>query len=147
MPSRFGTTIIPAYGGSVTAASGRVWSFGGVNADGVDYNILLNGAATIAHGIQISIDNKGTFWHLNSQGQWWTGNGATWSQGTTAPTLFAPVIGSYVTPAAAGELRELQLVDTGAWGLPGSNANVVPVVANGHVYVATTNALTIWGIE
>ena len=147
VPSRFGTTIIPAYGGSVTDASGRVWSFGGPTGDGLNTNILLNGAATIAHGIQISIDNTGTFWHLNAQGQWWTGNGVTWSMGSTAPNLFAPVIGTYVTPAAPGELRELQLVDTGAWALPSSNANVVPVVANGRVYVGTTNALTIWGIE
>jgi hypothetical protein len=43
-------------------------------------------------------------------------------------------------------LRELQLVDTGAWTVT-SNANVVPVVANGRVYVPSDNALTIWGIE
>ena len=147
VPSRFGATIIPAYGGSVTDASGNVWSFGGINGDGVDYNILLNGAATIAAGTQISIDNTGTFWQANSQGNWYTYNGKMFSKGAGAPNLFAPVIGTYVTPAAPGELRELQLVDTGAWGLPASNANVVPVVANGHVYVATTNALTIWGIE
>ena len=145
VPSRFGATIVPAYGGSVTDASGNVWSYGGLNADGVDYNILLNGAATSAHGTQISIDNTGTMWQANAQGNWYTFNGTQWTQGG-APNLFAPVIGSYVTPAAAGELRELQLVDTGAWGVPGSGANAVPVVANGHVYVATTNALTIWGI-
>jgi hypothetical protein len=146
LPSRFGSTIIPAYGGSVTDAAGRVWSYGSVNADGVDYNILLNGAATIASGTQISIDNTGTMWQANSQGAWYTYNGTTWSQGAGAPNLFAPNVGSYVTPAAAGELRELQLVDTGAWALPASNANAVPVVANGRVYVASTNALTIWGI-
>jgi hypothetical protein len=145
VPSRFGATIIPAYGGSVTDALGRVWSFSSSTADGVNYAILLNGAATIASGTQISIDNTGTFWQANSQGNWYTYNGTTWTQGS-APNLFAPVIGSYVTPAAAGELRELQLVDTGAWGVPASNANVVPVVANGQVYVATTNALTIWGL-
>ena len=147
VPSRFGTTIIPAYGGSVTDSSGLTWSFGGLNANGVDHNILLNGAATIAAGIQISIDNTGKFWHLNSSGQWWTGNGTTWTQGTSAPNLFAPVIGSYVTIAQPGWLRELQFVDTGAWVVPASGANVVPVVANGQVYVATSNALTIWGLE
>ncbi len=145
VPSRFGTTIIPAYGGSVTDAAGRVWSFSGSTADGVNYGILLNGATTVASGTSIAIDNTGTFWQSNSAGNWYTYNGTTFSQGA-APNLFAPVIGTYVTPSAAGELRELQLVDTGAWALPASNANAVPVVANGHVYVATTNALTIWGL-
>jgi hypothetical protein len=33
----------------------------------------------------------------------------------------------------------------GTWG--GGNANVVPVVANGKVYVATNQQLTIFGLK
>ena len=48
-------------GGGVFAsaqdAAGNVWSFGTVYGNGPDYNILLNGAATIAHGIQIDTDH------------------------------------------------------------------------------------------
>lgn len=147
VPSPLGATIYPAYGGTLTDAAGNTWSFGTSTRNPGEYNIIRNGVATSGWAVKIAIANDGVAYHYNYYGAWYTGNGTAWTQLAAAPNLFAPVIGSYVTPAAAGELRELQLVDTGPWSVGGSNANVVPVVANGRVYVATTNTLTIWGLR
>jgi hypothetical protein len=42
-------------------------------------------------------------------------------------------------------LAPLFSAPVGSWGNVGGNANVVPVVANGHVYVASSGELSIWG--
>lgn len=37
--------------------------------------------------------------------------------------------------------------DAGVWPFPGNNATVIPVVANGHAYVASDKLLTIFGLS
>jgi hypothetical protein len=142
-----GATITTAYGGgSLTDKAGRVWTFGTGTRYPGEHNILVNGQQTAAWAERIIIAADGSVWHYNAQAQWYSGDGTNWTAHSGPPNVFTPAIGSYATPAAAGELRELQLVDTGAWIYP-TNANVVPVVANGRVYVPSDNALTIWGLE
>lgn len=145
VPSRTGATVYPAFGGSLTDAKGNVWTFGAAVGNGNNY-IVLNGVTTSGSGTSMVVGAKGTVYTVNSSGQWYSCAATGYTLQSQAPVTFAPVIGSYVTPATPGVLRELQLVDTGAWA-SGGNSNVVPVVANGHVYVGSTNALTIWGIE
>jgi hypothetical protein len=60
------------------------------------------------------------------------------SQDTTELTLYAydPVTASVAFSAAAGTWPNAAI----------AKANIVPVVANGHVYVASYRQLTIWGL-
>jgi hypothetical protein len=141
-----GATILAFGGGSLTDKAGRVWTFGTGTRYPGEHNILVNGQPTAGWAERIIIAADGSVWNYNALKQWYSGDGTNWTAQSSAPNVFTPEIGSYATPAAAGELRELQLVDTGAWIYP-TNANVVPVVANGHVYVPSDNALTIWGLE
>ncbi|MBV8740909.1 MAG: hypothetical protein JOZ12_03945 [Sinobacteraceae bacterium] len=147
LPSRVGATIYPAYGGSLTDAAGNVWSYGSTKRNPGEYNVVRNGVATSNFAVKLVIGSDRNLYRYTYQGVWYAANGTNWTQLSAAPNTFAPVYGSYLTPAAAGELRELQLVDSGAWVAGHSNANIVPVVANGRVYVASTNTLTIWGVE
>lgn len=66
--------------------------------------------------------------------------------GTPPPTLFAfqPIPGN-------PQLRQLFMSTSGNWDVPhsstdGANSNIVPVVANGHVYVASYKELDIFGL-
>jgi hypothetical protein len=147
LKSWIGDTISASTGGSLTDSAGNVWSFGNISRNPGENNVLLNGKPTNgAFAVRLFIGTNGAVWQFNYYAQWWTGDGTNWTMASSTPNFFTPRIGSWATPAASGELRELQLVDTGAWTVT-SNANVVPVVANGRVYVPSDNALTIWGIE
>lgn len=66
--------------------------------------------------------------------------------GTPPPTLFAfqPVPGN-------SQLKQLYSATAGNWDVPhtsgdGANSNIVPVMANGHVYVASYKELDIFGL-
>jgi len=237
--SPVGATLGATQGGSITDAAGNVWAFGPNLRNPGEHNIVLNGVPTGGWAVKLVIATSGAAWHYNYYGQWFTGNGTTWTQEANAPLLVQPsapgatitkpgssltdiagnvwsfgtqqrnpgeyeiyvngqpsgwgwavkmvaafggtvwqynynhnwytnndaggtlsfpaqstapaivnaAVGSTAWPAASGELRELQLVSAGAWSNVNNNANVVPVVANGHVYVATDNQLQIWGLQ
>ncbi|MDQ6665533.1 MAG: hypothetical protein M3Z23_14215 [Acidobacteriota bacterium] len=90
-------------------------------------------------------DNGGFFTAVSSNG---ASNVMIWAvsrqrNGTPPVTLFAfqPVAGS-------GQLKLLFQSTAGNWNLPSpsdANPNIVPVVANGHVYVASYKELDVFG--
>ncbi len=49
-------------------------------------------------------------------------------------------------PSGSGPLQTLFQAPAGSWASPGGNANLVPVVANGQVYVASFQQLDIFGL-
>jgi hypothetical protein len=59
---------------------------------------------------------------------------------TTPLMLFA-----FAANASGGSLKQLYSAPAGQWPNLGGNANIVPVVANGKVYVAAYQSLTIFG--
>jgi hypothetical protein len=59
---------------------------------------------------------------------------------TAAVTLYA-----FAAAASGGTYKLLFSSPAGSWPYTGGNANIVPVVANGKVYVASYKALTIFG--
>lgn len=66
--------------------------------------------------------------------------------GTAPPTLFA-----FQAIAGNSQLQQLFSSPAGNWDVPhssgdGANSNIVPVVANGHVYVASYKELDIFGL-
>jgi hypothetical protein len=48
---------------------------------------------------------------------------------------------------ASGHLTLLKRLQAGSWGLPTGNPNLVPVVANGRVFVASNRQLAIFGLQ
>ena len=146
-PSPAGSFITPTTGGVITDKAGHVFSFGlQANAYG---NQVLNGGAPDASGfgVKMVIDTAGTMWGITSAGAWyfWGSNGWSSQQavGPTLPAAWTP--GAAIT--TVGRLPLLQVVLAGAWTALANNANVVPVVANGKVYVASFGQLTIWGLS
>jgi hypothetical protein len=149
IPSAAGAAITPTSGGVVTDKAGRIWSFGPANVSvPSNFEVLVNGSPAYgAWGVEIVIDTSGTMWHTNAAGGWWSYNGnGGWTGQASGPTLPKPwKPGATVT--TAGRLPRLQIVPAGQWPVQTGNANLVPVVANGKVYVASYGQLQIWGLS
>jgi hypothetical protein len=145
-PSAAGASITPSPGGVVTDAAHNVWSFSSTTASG-NNQVLINGQPAFgAWAVKIVIDTAGTMWHQNAAGYWYYYNGNSgWTpaSGPTVPPSWKPG----ATLSAAGRLPRLQIVPAGNWAFPGGNANLVPVIANGKVFVASYGELTIWGLS
>jgi hypothetical protein len=62
------------------------------------------------------------------------------SSATSGVTLFA-----FAATPASGKLTQLYAAPAGPWPNVGWNSNIVPLVANGRVYVASYKTLTIFG--
>ena len=91
-----------------------------------------------------SQQDPGFFTSVSSNGTT-SGTGIIWAVGrpaaTTSVTLYA-----FAAEAANGANKLLFSSPAGSWPNTGGNANIVPVVANGKVYVAANKLLTIFGI-
>ena len=96
-----------AGGGSVTDKAGRVWSFGTSARNAGEHNILINGASTSGWGSKLFIGNDGLAYHLNAYGQYYTGDGVSWSQiGTPPKARPASLTGTVVTPTTGGSVTD-----------------------------------------
>jgi len=95
-------------------------------------------SATLATG-----QDPGFFTSISSDGTE-EGTAVIWAVGR--PTDTSPALLTlYAFDARDG--RTLFSAAAGSWPLPNHNANVVPVVANGKVYVASYKALNIFGLN
>jgi hypothetical protein len=95
-------------------------------------------------------DDSGFFTAISSSGSanviiWAVSRHFSFDVGTQPPTLFAfePIPGTF-------QLNQLFKATAGNWDVPhssgdGAFSNIVPVVANGHVYVASYKELDIFG--
>jgi hypothetical protein len=104
--------------------------------------LVLEGTANIAP----SGEDPGFLTSVSSNGTT-AGTAILWAVGrpnaitTTFVTLYA-----YAATASGGTLTPLFISSAGSWPNIFGNANIVPVVANGKVYVAAYKSLTIFGI-
>jgi len=102
--------------------------------------LVPEGTATIPTSSQ----DPGFFTVVSSNGTN-AGTGIIWAVGrpatTTTVTLYA-----FAATVSGGTYQLLFSSPAGSWPYTQGNANIVPVVANGKVYVASYQALTIFGI-
>lgn len=104
-------------------------------------HLVIAGTATIATG-----QDPGFFTSVSSNGTT-AGTAIIWAVGRpTDPTTTYVNLYAFEAVAAGGTYRLLFSSPAGSWPNTGKNANIVPVVANGKVYVAADQTLTIFGI-
>jgi hypothetical protein len=103
-----------------------------VNGSGQDGGFFTSVSCQSADGTTSTPCNSGTaiIWAV----------GRPHSPGTTV-TLYA-----FKAQADSGTLTNLYKADFGSWPHTGGNANIVPVVANGKVYVVSNKQLAIFGL-
>lgn len=104
-------------------------------------HLVVEGTAQIASG-----QDPGFFTVVSSNGTQ-AGSAIIWAVGR--PTnLNSPYVNLYAFAATAsgGTYALLYSATAGYWPSPDANANIVPVVANGKVYVASYKVLAIFGV-
>jgi hypothetical protein len=98
-------------------------------------------AAPVASG-----QDGGTFTTVSSNGTQ-AGTAIIWATGR--PTTNSPAaiyLYAFAAAPSSGTLPLLFSSQAGAWNNTTANANIMPVVANGHVFVASNKQLTIFGL-
>jgi len=90
--------------------------------------------------------DPGTFTTVSSNGTQ-AGTAIIWATGRpTDPNPAAVNLYAFAATPSSGTLPLLFSSPAKSWGNTGGNANIVPLVANGHVFVASNRQLTIFGL-
>ncbi|MGD0504845.1 MAG: hypothetical protein ABSD02_19075 [Steroidobacteraceae bacterium] len=93
--------------------------------------------------VQSSVQDPGFFTVISSRGER-AGSAIIWAVARPSSSTGLMLYAFSATPVS-GALPQLYSAPAGAWPNLGGNANVVPVVANGKVYVASYQSLMIFG--
>jgi hypothetical protein len=98
-----------------------------------------------AAAILVSQQNPGFFTSVSSNG---TANPIIWALSRPAKASNAPIYLYAFNPESGGaKMRQLFRGVAGNWQNLGGNSNLVPVVANGEVFVASNQQLQIFGLK
>jgi hypothetical protein len=90
--------------------------------------------------------DPGTFTTVSSNGTQ-AGTAIIWATGRpTDPSPATVNLYAFAATPSSGTLSLLFSSPAGSWPNTGGNANIVPLVANGHVFVASNQQLTIFGL-
>jgi hypothetical protein len=130
-----GPLVISSGGNQVKA-----WSLG---ASGGKPSLSL---AASAPPIEATSQDPGFFTSVSSNGTA-PGSAVIWAVGRAAGGDNHLTLYAYNATPSGGTLPLLWSSIAGSWPNTGGNANVVPTVANGHVYVASNQQLEIFGIR
>jgi len=127
--------------GRVVTSQGNVLNTWRVNT-ALKHPLILEGASTLPSSIQ----DPGFFTSVSSNGTQ-SGTAIIWA--VLRPTSAAPpnlTLYAFSAAPTVGALPVLYSAVAGTWPNLGGNANIVPVVANGNVYVTSYQTLTIFGL-
>ncbi len=134
---------------------GRVVSSGGVGAPLNSAEIVVwkvqtsSTVALVAERAALPVasgQDGGTFTSVSSNGTQ-AGTAIIWAIGRpTDPNPAAVKLYAFAATPSSGPLPLLYSSQAGTWPNVIGNANIVPVVANGRVYVASYKQLTIFGL-
>jgi hypothetical protein len=102
-------------------------------------HLVQEGSVNITNG-----QDPGFFTVVSSNGTQ-AGTGIIWAVGRPKSAIFVNLF-AFAATASGGTYKLLFSSSAGSWPNTGGNANIVPVVANGKVYVASNKALAIFGV-
>jgi hypothetical protein len=130
--------VVSSGGGGSNSAQIAVWT---VQTSPTVALVLEGAARPVASG-----QDPGTFTTVSSNGTQ-AGTAILWATGRpTDPNPAAVNLYAFAATPSSGTLPLLFSSPAGSWGNTGGNANIVPLVANGHVFVASNQQLTIFGL-
>jgi hypothetical protein len=130
--------VVSSGGGGPNSAQIAVWT---VQTSPTVALVLEGAAPPVASG-----QDPGTFTTVSSNGTQ-AGTAIIWATGRpTDPNPAAVNLYAFAATPSSGTLPLLFSSPAGSWGNTGGNANIVPLVANGHVFVASNQQLTIFGL-
>ena len=130
--------VVSSGGGGFNLAQITVWK---VQASPTVAFVQEGAALPVASG-----QDPGTFTTVSSNGTQ-AGTAILWATGRPTNSDPATVnLYAFSATPSSGTLPLLFSSPAGSWPNTGGNANIVPVVANGHVFVASNQQLTIFGL-
>lgn len=134
----------PSYFVDPKDGAGRVVSSGGSTVKVWKVSTSPTPSLTQVAGSPLSSAGSGFFTSVSSNGNT---NAIIWA--LSRPTAAQATVSLYAfDPDAGGAImKQLFLGTAGAWVTNGSNTNLVPVVANGKVFVGSYKELTILGLK
>jgi hypothetical protein len=103
-------------------------------------SLTQTASATIVNGRQ----SPGFFTSVSSNG---TANPIIWTLSRATSGTRAPIYLQAFDPESGSPMKQLIKMPAGTWPNLGGNSNLVPVVANGKVYVASNKQLQIFGLK
>jgi hypothetical protein len=128
---------------------GRVVASGGLKV--LVYKVQTTGAPTLSRvsqspGIVSTVQDAGFFTTISSNG---TANPIIWALSRPTSSAGNPLYLYAFNPESVtkNSMKQLAKLVGGQWPNTGGNANLVPVVANGEVFVASHSQLRIFGIK
>ena len=128
---------------------GRVVSSGGLNV--TVYKVQTSSTAALkpisrSPGLGSTVQDPGFFTTISSNG---TANPIIWALSRPTSGTGSPLYLFAFNPESVtrNSMKQLTKLVGGQWPNKGGNANLVPVVANGEVFVASHNQLRIFGIK
>jgi hypothetical protein len=130
--------VVSSGGGGSNSAQIAVWN---VQTSPTVALVLEGAAPPVASG-----QDPGTFTTVSSNGTQ-AGTAIIWATGRPTDSNPAAVnLYAFAARPSSGTLPLLFSSPAGSWSTTGGNANIVPLVANGHVFVASNHQLTIFGL-
>jgi hypothetical protein len=130
--------VVSSGGGGFNLAQITVWK---VQTSPTVAFVQEGAALPVASG-----QDPGTFTTVSSNGTQ-AGTAILWATGRPTDSGPATVnLYAFSATPSSGTLPLLFSSPAGSWPNTGGNANIVPVVANGHVFVASNQQLTIFGL-
>jgi hypothetical protein len=136
-----GVGRVVSSGGSTTTANSAQITVWKIQTSPTVAFVQEGAAAPVASG-----QDGGTFTTVSSNGTQ-AGTAIIWATGR--PTTVSPAavnLYAFAATPSSGTLPLLFSSQAGAWGNVTADADIVPVVANGRVFVASNQQLTIFGL-
>ena len=131
--------------GRIVSSGGNTLSTWKITHTSTSTTLALEASVQIPIANRKEISNPPGFFTSVSSSDTNMSGGIIWALGRPAANPNTLTLYAFGSTPTNGTFQLLNQVSAGVWSATG-NSNSVPVVANGHVYVASEGLLTIWGL-